>query len=136
MSGKYAQRTERKMRRDDALKRMGLRAEEIGTLERAAARLHRWAEWQCGVTEGHVEQDDAGQWWEVRHSAGREVRRRVNDLGAVAWRRVVRVWQAHPDLVMYNQTDPRGCALYILRRADVGDADIARVYSRGVAVCV
>lgn len=39
------------------------------------------------------------------------------------------------EVVHYHQTDPRGCSLYVLNKADLGDAPIDSVYNRGVAVC-
>lgn len=39
------------------------------------------------------------------------------------------------DVIPYHQTDPRGCALYLLKRSDLGDSPINQVYNRGVAVC-
>ena len=37
--------------------------------------------------------------------------------------------------VAYHQTDPRGCAVYIVRKADIPDgADIGSRYTRGVTV--
>lgn len=39
-------------------------------------------------------------------------------------------------VLFYHQTDPRGCALYLLRASDIGIGEkIESVYSRGVAVC-
>lgn len=119
-------KTERIIKLACALGAWGLNPAEIGTLMRAERRLHRWHEVHCN---GDVWEQDAGG-WVGRH--GRPVR----DAGASAGRQVERVMDAHPELVAYVQTDPRGCALYVLRRADVAGEDVASVYSRGVAVCV
>ena len=39
-------------------------------------------------------------------------------------------------LIAYHQGDPRGCALYIVRRRDIpAGASVESFYNRGVAVC-
>lgn len=38
-------------------------------------------------------------------------------------------------VVAYHQTDPRGCALYLLTREQIGADDISSIYTRGLAVC-
>ena len=38
-------------------------------------------------------------------------------------------------ILPYHQTDPRGCALYLLTRAQLGADNIESVYTRGLAVC-
>lgn len=35
----------------------------------------------------------------------------------------------------YHQTDPRDCALYLVRRSDLNGQPIDSVYNRGLAVC-
>lgn len=35
----------------------------------------------------------------------------------------------------FHQTDPRGCALYLVKRSDLNGQPIEQVYSRGLAVC-
>jgi len=39
------------------------------------------------------------------------------------------------EIVPYHQTDPRGCALYLLTREQLGTDEISGVYTRGLAVC-
>jgi hypothetical protein len=38
---------------------------------------------------------------------------------------------------MYHQGDPRGCALYIIRKGDVPKGeDVNAYYTNGLAVCI
>lgn len=67
--------------------------------------------------------------------SGKSWRQAIPDREAGALRRLDAILAKHPGLVRYQQTDPRGCALYILRADDVKDAPIDSVYTRGLAVC-
>ncbi len=49
--------------------------------------------------------------------------------------RLARIMKRYPTLSAYIQTDPRGCALYILRPGDVPEGkEVSCYYSRGIAV--
>lgn len=55
------------------------------------------------------------------------------ELGAKT--RLAKILKRYPALQAYVQTDPRGCALYILKPGDVPEGtDISSCYSRGLAV--
>ena len=82
----------------------------------------------------------------VRHhyrSDGKDlvIRRRIPDKAAGARKRLAAIMQkydganGHPALTAYVQTDPRGCALYLIRPGDVpAGKSVESYYSRGVAV--
>ena len=54
-----------------------------------------------------------------------------------ALKRLAGIMASHPDLVSYQQGDPRGCALYILNKKDIREGEnINAIYSRGLSVCV
>ncbi len=62
-------------------------------------------------------------------------RTRIADREAGALRRLERILSAYPDLIPYHQTDPRGCALYIIQKERLGDHPIDGYYSQGFGVC-
>jgi hypothetical protein len=137
---------QRQARFFDMMTRVGFNTTETETLLKAERTLQRWAEAECGTgTDTHtvsIERDEttgkpfrrvqfrrAGQWAENRYP--------VRDMEAAALRRVAAIAEAHPDLSFYHQSDPRGCALYVLRSGDVPAGERAdSYYLRGVAVCV
>ncbi len=137
---------QRQARFFDMMTRVGFSTDETRALLKAEGALQRWAEAECGTgTETHtvsIERDEttgkpfrrvqfrrAGQWAENRYP--------VRDMEAAALRRVAAIAEAHPGLSFYHQSDPRGCALYLIRPSDVIEgADVGSYYSRGIAVCV
>lgn len=97
----------------------------------------------------------AGTPYMVTHPhQGKSYRRRIADREAGALRRLQQIVQArnqrhtHPivqdEIVAYHQGDPRGCALYLLRktntdepRSDIREGDdISSIYTRGMTVCI
>ncbi len=59
----------------------------------------------------------------------------VSDRERGAKHRLARIMKRYPTLSVYIQTDPRGCALYILRPGDVPEGqEPSCYYSRGIAV--
>lgn len=117
--------------------RLGLSAEETSSLIRIERTLRRWSELECGDDHGCIERagenGDGVPYW--RYSDGRKGHK-MADREAGALRRLARVMELHPGLVAYHQTDPRGCALYVLSRHDIRPGEsLDSVYSRGVAIC-
>lgn len=56
--------------------------------------------------------------------------------GNTGWRKA-KPPEKFATLTFYHQTDPRGCALYIIRPGDVPEGeDVSAYYSRGIAVCI
>lgn len=117
-----------------AMDKAGFSIPETSALLRCSRTLRRWAELECGTDEGHIERDETtGK--PVFYNA--RVRLPVPDREASALRRVAAILKSHPTLSFYHQTDPRGCALYILRPGDVPDgADPSSCYTNGIAVCI
>lgn len=106
------------------------------SLRRISITLHRWHELECN---GEVECDeDTGKAYGVplyglRHGGAK--RFQVPNREAGARKRLARILKNYPALTAYVQTDPRGCALYILKPGDVPEgADVSSCYSRGLAV--
>lgn len=60
----------------------------------------------------------------------------VADREAGALKRLAKIMESLPHLVAYHQTDPRGCALYLVPKDKLTDGhDISSVYNRGFGVC-
>lgn len=117
----------------DRMVRVGLSVEETAALVRSERALHRWSERQCNED---IEVDDDGRaWLHWRDSWGRVGRYRIPNPEPGALRRASAIAAAH-GLDIYQQGDPRGCALYLLRPGDVPDGeDVNAWYSRGLAIC-
>ena len=93
----------------------GIALDEEGacTLRRAALVLSRWDEAQCGADGWHIERDCNGLPWRVIHAAShRDIRYRIPDAEAHAWRRAVKVAE-RCGFSITRQPDPRGCPLCI-----------------------
>ena len=127
---------------------LGFSFEETEILRRAEMTLHRWAELECGDGNEYgswaIERDEAtGIPYMVRHHYGhgtakdRMTRSRVADREKGALSRVAKVMAVKPELLSYNQGDPRGCALYVVRKSDVpAGASVDSYYTRGFACSI
>ena len=113
---------------------LGLSMDEADALRRIEMTLHRWAEAECN---GDITRDEATQVPYRQYGSGKGpfLTTRVADREKGALARLAKITARHPHLVAYHQGDPRGCALYILRREDVEGVDINAHYSKGWAVC-
>lgn len=128
----------------DSLCSLGLSSSDAVSLRRIAMTLTNWSEKECGVDQGHIERDEqtnvpywypAGWYSSTAQKYIEPEPYRINDLEAGALRRLNTLATKYPDLIFYNQTDPRGASIYVLRRSDVpADSSVDSIYSRGVAV--
>ncbi len=128
------------------LQTLGISWNDALTLRRISMTLHRWSEMECGGGNGYaswsIERDETTHKpYMVSHPYNGSSRRRaVADRETGALKRLAALMSKYPLLVSYHQTDPRGCALYIVHEnqlVDVhGEKDfpIEQVYNRGVAV--
>lgn len=129
-------------RLENRLCNMGISLMDVRHLLRIERALRRWHELECGTDRGAIERDEkTGRPWMRREVANRTsgthvVKWIVRDMEKANLKALDGLMKSYPDLVKYVQTDPRGCALYILRKIDVSGADISSVYTRGVAVCI
>lgn len=142
----------RQAKQQDTLMSLGFTRDEAESLRRISLRLRSWHERQCGTDGGCIERDENGRaMWHNSYS-GRLTPIRDMETGAlrrletILTARNVRaghvqhagdygVAPSQAYLDAYVQTDPRGCALYILRPGDVpAGADVSSYYSRGIAV--
>lgn len=132
---------------------LGVTVSDAWTLRRCSMTLHRWHELECGdgndyaswcITRGRKvngsfeHDDDDGKPFEERHVHSENKARytAIPDRESGAKKRIHGIMAKHPDLMAYVQTDPRGCALYVVRKSDVPEGtDVDQVYnSRGIAI--
>jgi len=141
----------RTVRFHEAMARMGFTYAEAETLRLAEKTLHRWAERECN---GEIEREEkTGKVYAFSNSSGKryEFGPRPRDLETGALKRIAATVEARnlrelgpatkadkPELLLaYHQTDPRGCALYLVKKSDIPEgADIGSYYTRGFAVCI
>lgn len=113
------------------LARAGISTDDARALCRAERVLHTWAEHECN---GAIQRDETTgrPYWHSTYDGRRW--HATSDREAGALRRVAAIVGRY-GLAYYHQTDPRGCALYVLRPGDVpAGADVSGYYSRGLAV--
>jgi len=134
---------------------LGFTADEAWQIRRISMTLSRWGEQECGDSNDFaswsIERDEkTGKPFRVVHShkAGSKVlREAIPDREAGALKRLhllvaARNFRVDPAgsgegrFQYYHQTDPRGCALYLLRASDVRPGEkLDEIYTRGLAVC-
>lgn len=119
--------------RDNTVARLaslGITTDDIRTLIRASQTLSTWGEHECN---GAIQQDDDTGRYYWYSQDGRRLSRAIDrETGAVKRAKAI---AAKYGLEVYYQTDPRGCALYVLRPCDIPQGrSIDSCYSNGVAV--
>lgn len=140
--------TIRRDRQAQTLYSLGFKLDEAEQLRRISMTLHRWHELECGIDHGCVERDEqTGRTFWLSSLTGR--RSPIADRETGALRRLSAIITARnarsaypegsdlPTLAVstYIQTDPRGCALYIIRPGDVPEGqNVESYYSRGIAI--
>jgi hypothetical protein len=135
----------------------GISHSDAWSLRLISLTLHHWHERDCGdgnahgswcivrgakkATRGFMHDDDGTPWVEwhhYRHGNGADTvtYTPIPDREKGAHKRLGAILAKYPHLQSFIQTDPRGCALYILRKADVPQGeDVNCIYnSRGIAV--
>lgn len=137
-----AERSARFYRR---MEQLGFSYDEASTLRRIEMTLQRWGALECGDSNNyaswHIERDpETEKPYHVCMPHDRKPseasRTPIPDRERGALKRLTKIMAAHPDLWSYHQSDPRGCALYVGRKAEMNGDDINCCYTRGVAVCI
>jgi hypothetical protein len=131
-----------------SLEKIGVSIEDADKLRLIERALHRWAELECGDGNEHgswaIERDDeTGKPYFVNHVYGhgqwpdRMTRTPTADREKGALKRLEKIMVRYPELTYYHQSDPRGCALWLVPREKLSDGEqLDSVYTRGVACCV
>lgn len=118
------------------LQTLGITFDDACNLRRISMTLHCWHEMECGSANGAIERDEENgrTYWRSAHDTSRRVPCADRETGAL--KRLAKIMTRYPHLSAYVQSDPRGCALYVLRPSDVPAGESAdSYYSRGIAVC-
>ena len=116
----------------------GFTIEESDKLRRIAMTLSRWCERECN---GEIERDEATQkpFYVIQSIQNKRYATADKEAGALKrLKKIIDIRNAREkdEVVHYYQGDPRGCSLYILRKADIRkDERIDSIYTRGIAVC-
>ena len=123
------------------LQAAGISYEHANALRRISLTLSRWGELECGdgndLASWAIERDEVtDKPYMVYHPHNGPSRRRpVADRERGALKRLQAIVAHYPDYMAYHQTDPRGCAVYLVRKSDVPEGtSINSVYNRGIAV--
>ena len=123
------------------LEKAGISYEHANALRRISMTLSRWGELECGDGNDYcswsIERDEVTDkpYMVTYPHNGKSRRSPVADREKGALKRLQAIMSKYPDLLAYHQTDPRGCAVYVLRKDDVPvGSSIDSVYNRGVAV--
>lgn len=117
----------------------GFSYEEAATLRRIEMTLSRWSEHECNgnIQRDGEDGDGKPRWYSVNDMTGTVYRGAIiPDRERGALRRLAAIMGGHPEYLAYHQTDPRGCALYVVSKADLGGLPIDSCYNRGIAVCI
>ncbi len=121
--------------------------QDAESLRRISMTLHRWHELECNADvqrfipkriEGklcYIVAEESGRPYLVSHDGAKHRYTAIPDRERGALKRLAKIMKRYPSLSSYVQTDPRGCALYILKPGDVpAGQDVGAYYSNGLAV--
>ena len=112
---------------------VGFSPAEVDTLLRCSRVLSTWAEDECNGAIQRDAESDIPYWYNT--NTGLRIGRTA-DRERGALNRAAAICARH-GCTHYHQTDPRGCALYVIRPGDLPvGRDVESCYTNGVAVCV
>ncbi len=123
----------------------GFTYDEAMGLRRIEMTLQRWGELCCGNSNNYtswaIERDEETEKpFMVYHPhTGKSYRQPYPDKENGALKRLGKIMESHPAYYAYHQTDPRGCALYIVHKPGIIEGSLSdwmmQNYNRGIAVC-
>jgi hypothetical protein len=126
------------------LNTLGFDNEEAFALRRIALVFDRWNLLECGTGDNRVtlsieRDEETGKPFLRRQYMGynnewQDIRSPYPDKEKGAQKRLAKIMAKHPELIAYEQGDPRGASLYIVRKSDLNGSDIHANYTKGVAV--
>ena len=104
------------------LQEAGISWEHANTLRRISMTLQRWGELECGDGNDYaswaIERDEqTGKPYMVHYPHdGKPRRTPVADREKGALKRLQAIMSHYPNYIAYHQTDPRGCAVYVIHK--------------------
>ena len=117
------------------LQEVGISWEHANTLRRISMTLQRWGELECN---GDIQRDESTgipYYHYGRGTSGPFQTSKVPDREKGALKRLQAIMSHYPQYIAYHQTDPRGCAVYVVRKDDIPEgAKVDSCYNRGIAV--
>ena len=116
------------------LDRLGIAYDDACQLRRISLTLRRWFERECN---GEIQRDETSNIPYAFYGQGTKgpfLTVKAADKETGARLRLADILTRYPDLVPYIQTDPRGCAVYLLTKEQAGSDDLSRIYNRGTAI--
>lgn len=113
----------RQNNQEAALVRLGFTIYEAQDLRLLSKRLHTWNERLCNNTEV----DESGKAFIYNEYSGKRYPCRNNGKGIE--RRLKAIQEKHPEVIIYEQGDPRGCAVYVVPKSELGARDVESYYS-------
>lgn len=134
--------TKRQAQLISRLTEAGFTWDEANAIRRIEMTLHRWAEQECGDGNDYcswsIERDEQTgiPYRCVYPHTGQMRRERIADREKGALKRLAAILSRHADWTYYHQTDPRGCAVYLVRKSDIQPgSSLNACYPNGLAVC-
>ena len=125
-----------------SLAMLGFTMDDTDRLLKIERTLHRWHELECGTgnehgTSFHVEREELTEKpFLVTSWRDRTNRRPYPDKEKGALKRLAEILEGK-GVTHYQQTDPRGCALYLIRPTDIPAGEsVHAFYSRGISICI
>jgi len=125
----------------DKLINEGFTRDDAKALRRISMTLRSWYTAECGTSNDYaswsIERigDNQRPYRVTRYRKGECTTTPISDRENGAIKRLNAIMQSVPTLSYFLQTDPRGCALYILRPCDIPEGKKAEsYYSNGIAV--
>jgi len=116
----------------NSLALLGFTMDETDKLLKIERTLHRWHELECN---GDIQRDEVTEKPFVVHHYTQN-RYPYPDKEKGALKRLSEILEGK-GVTHYQQTDPRGCALYLIRPTDVPAGEsVNAYYSRGIALCI
>ncbi len=117
------------------LQEAGISWGHANTLRRISMTLQRWSTDECN---GDIQRDEStGKPYRHygRGTQGPFITEAIADREAGALKRLQIIMGHYPAYVAYHQTDPRGCAVYVVHKDDIPEgAKLDSCYNRGIAV--
>jgi Fe-S cluster assembly scaffold protein SufB len=111
------------------MEKHGISFKDATAFRKAERVLHKWAIADCNGD--HWRDDETGKPFRLYNYTTKVF---IPDLERAALRRVAALAANYPKFVVYHQPDPRGCALYLIKKSDVPKGkSLDAIYHNGIS---